>query len=66
MSGDKTSQRAAAIASKALQDPKSLTSEEVQALAASVLSQPANQGQQGQQKNQSQQYQGQQQNQQKK
>ena len=55
MSGDKTSQRAAAIASKALQDPKSLTSEEVQTLAASVLSQPANQGQQGQQKGQSQQ-----------
>ena len=46
MSGDKTSQRAAAIASKALQDPKSLTSEEVQTLAASVLSQSSNQGQQ--------------------
>ena len=66
MSGDKTSQRAAAIASKALQDPKSLTSEEVQTLAASVLSQPANQGQQGQQKSQSQQFQGQPQGQQKK
>jgi|EndMetStandDraft_3_1072993.scaffolds.fasta_scaffold3323447_1 hypothetical protein len=66
MSGDKTSQRAAAIASKALQDPKSLTSEEVQTLAASVLSQSSNQGQQGQQKGQSQQFQGQPQGQQKK
>lgn len=67
MSDEKTSQRAAAIASKAIQNPKSLTPEEVQTLAASVLNQ-ANQGQ-GQQKSQSQQpqsQQGQPQNQQKK
>ena len=58
MSDEKTSQRAAAIASKAMQSPKSLTPEEVKTLAASVLSQPANQGQgssAGQQKSQSQQ-----------
>jgi hypothetical protein len=69
MSDEKTSQRAAAIASKAIQNPKSLTPEEVQTLAASVLNQSdQNQGQ-GQQKNQSQQpqfQQGQPQNQQKK
>ena len=58
MSGDKTSQRVAAIASKAMQNPKSLTPEEIQTLAASALSQP-NQAQ-GQQKNQSQQAQHQQ------
>ena len=58
MSDEKTSQRVAAIASKALQNPKSLTPEEIQTLAASALSQP-NQAQ-GQQKNQSQQAQHQQ------
>ena len=67
MSDEKTSQRVATIAAKALQNPKSLTSEEIQALAASALNQAPNQGQ-GQQKNQSQpQYQsGQQPSQQKK
>ncbi len=67
MSDEKTSQRVATIAAKAMQNPKSLTSEEIQALAASALNQAPNQGQ-GQQKNQSQpQYQsGQQQSQQKK
>jgi hypothetical protein len=68
MSDEKTSQRVATIAAKAMQNPKSLTSEEIQALAASALNQAPNQGQ-GQQKSQSQQpqyQQGQQQNQQKK
>ena len=67
MSDEKTSQRVATIAAKAMQNPKSLTSEEIQALAASALNQGSNQGQ-GQQKNQSQpQYQsGQQPSQQKK
>lgn len=65
MSDEKTSQRVASIASKAMQNPKSLTPEEVQVLAASALNQGSNQAS-GQQKNQSQQYQGQQQNQQKK
>ncbi len=67
MSDEKTSQRVATIAAKAMQNPKSLTSEEIQALAASALNQAPNQGQ-GQQKSQSQpQYQsGQQPNQQKK
>ncbi len=67
MSDEKTSQRVATIAAKAMQNPKSLTTEEIQALAASALNQAPNQGQ-GQQKSQSQpQYQsGQQQNQQKK
>ena len=60
MSDEKTSQRVAAIASKALQNPKSLTPEEIQTLAASALNQSPNQAQ-GQQK--SQQPQGQQQNQ---
>ncbi len=36
---EKTSARVAAIASKAMQNPKSLTPDEIQALAASVLSQ---------------------------
>ncbi len=58
MSDERTSQRVAAIASKAMQNPKSLTPEEIQTLAASALSQP-NQAQ-GQQKNQSQQAQHQQ------
>jgi hypothetical protein len=67
MSDEKTSQRVATIAAKAMQNPKSLTSEEIQALAASALNQASNQGQ-GQAKNQSQpQYQsGQQPSQQKK
>ena len=68
MSDEKTSQRVAALASKAMQNPKSLTPEEIQTLAASALNQSPNQAQ-GQQKNQSQQPQyqpGQQQNQQKK
>ncbi len=67
MSDEKTSQRVATIAAKAMQNPKSLTSEEIQALAASALNQGSNQGQ-GQAKNQSQpQYQsGQQPSQQKK
>jgi hypothetical protein len=67
MSDEKTSQRVATIAAKAMQNPKSLTSEEIQALAASALNQAPNQGQ-GQQKNQAQpQYQsGQQSSQQKK
>jgi hypothetical protein len=68
MSDEKTSQRVATIAAKAMQNPKSLTSEEIQALAASALNQAPNQNQ-GQQKGQSQQpqyQQGQQQNQQKK
>ena len=66
MSDEKTSQRVATIAAKAMQNPKSLTSEEIQTLAASTLNQ-APQGQ-GQQKSQSQpQYQsGQQPSQQKK
>lgn len=54
---EKTSARVAAIASKALQNPKSLTPEEIQALAASALNQSPDQqdrqdrqqGQQGQQ-----------------
>lgn len=68
MSDEKTSQRVAALASKAMQNPKSLTPEEIQTLAASALNQSSGQGSQGQQKSQSQpQYQsGQQQNQQKK
>ena len=67
MSDEKTSQRVAALASKAMQNPKSLTPEEIQTLAASALNQSSSQGSQGQQKNPSQQYQaGQQQNQQKK
>ena len=53
MSDEKTSQRVATIAAKAMQNPKSLTSEEIQALAASALNQSPNQGQ-GQQKGQSQ------------
>ena len=53
MSDEKTSQRVATIAAKALQNPKSLTSEEIQVLAASALNQAPNQGQ-GQQKGQSQ------------
>ena len=54
MSDEKTSQRVAAIASKAMQNPKSLTPEEIQTLAASALNQLQIRAQ-GQQKNQSQQ-----------
>ena len=43
MSDEKTSQRVATIAAKAMQNPKSLTSEEIQALAASALNQSPNQ-----------------------
>ncbi len=53
MSDEKTSQRVAAIASKAMQNPKSLTPEEIQTLAASALNQAPNQSS-GQQKNQAQ------------
>ena len=53
MSDEKTSQRVATIAAKAMQNPKSLTAEEIQALAASALNQAPNQAQ-GQQKSQSQ------------
>ena len=53
MSDEKTSQRVATIAAKALQNPKSLTSEEIQALAASALNQAPSQGQ-AHQKSQSQ------------
>lgn len=54
MSDEKTSQRVSAIASKALQNPKSLTPEEIQTLAASALNQAPNQSanpSSGQQKN---------------
>jgi len=51
---EKTSARVAAIASKAMQNPKSLTSDEIQSLAASVLNQAPDQ-QQGQQSQQGQQ-----------
>jgi hypothetical protein len=46
---EKTSARVAAIASKALQNPSSLSGEEIKALAASVLTQ-ASDHQQSQQK----------------
>jgi hypothetical protein len=54
---EKTSARVAAIASEAMQNPKSLTPEEIQTLAASALNQSPDQqdrqdrqqGQQGQQ-----------------
>ena len=42
---EKTSARVAQIASKALQNPKSVTQEEIQALAASVLTQSPDQQQ---------------------
>lgn len=53
-SNEKTSAQVAAIAQRAQQNPKSVTPEEVQALAASVLNQQSNrqQGQQGSQQNQ--------------
>ena len=56
---EKTSARVAAIASKAMQNPNSLTPDEIQSLAASVLNQAPDQsqgqkGQQGQQGHQSQ------------
>ena len=48
---EKTSARVSAIASKALQNPQSLSADEIKALAASVLtqSQDHQQAQQGQQ-----------------
>lgn len=54
---EKTSSRAAQIAAKAMQNPSSLSPEEVKQLAASVLNQSPNQqssqqGQQGQQNQQ--------------
>lgn len=42
---EKTSARVAQIASKALQNPKSITQDEVQTLAASLLSQSQDQQQ---------------------
>jgi hypothetical protein len=50
-SNEKTSAQVAAIAQRAQQNPKSVTPEEVQALAASVLNQNSNRDrqQQGQQ-----------------
>ncbi len=48
-SNEKTSAQVAAIASKAIQNPKSLTPEEIQSLAASVLTQSPDRQQQGQQ-----------------
>ncbi len=48
-SNEKTSAQAAAIAQRAQQNPKSVTPEDVQALAASVLAQSSNRQQQGQQ-----------------
>jgi hypothetical protein len=63
---EKTSAQVAQIASKAMKNPQSLTPDEVQALAASVLAQAPDrqQGQSGQQNFQN--HQGGQQNQQKK
>jgi hypothetical protein len=52
-SNEKTSAQVAAIAQRAQQNPKSITPEEVQALAASVLNQSnRQQGQQNPQQNQ--------------
>lgn len=53
-SNEKTSAQAAAIAQRAQQNPKSITPEDVQALAASVLNQSQNrqQSQQNPQQNQ--------------
>ena len=48
-SNEKTSAQVAAIAQRAQQNPKSVTPEEVQALAASVLNQNQDRQQQGQQ-----------------
>lgn len=52
---EKTSARVSAIASKALQNPQSLSADEIKALAASVLTQSEDhqQGQQNQQNPQS-------------
>jgi len=52
-SNEKTSAQAAAIAQRAMQNPKSITPEEVQALAASVLNQ-SDRNQQGQPNSQNQ------------
>jgi hypothetical protein len=46
---EKTSQRVASIASKALQNPGSLSPQEIKELAASVLTQSPDRQQQGQQ-----------------
>jgi hypothetical protein len=59
-SNEKTSAQVAAIAARAQQNPKSLTSEEIQALAASVLSHSSDRQQQAQQGAQNQQRGGQQ------
>ena len=59
---EKTSARVAQIASKALGNPKSITPDEIQTLAASLLTQSPDQ----QQRQQAQQYLQSQQNQQKK
>lgn len=59
-SNEKTSAQAAAIAQRAQQNPKSITPEDVQALAASVLSQSQNRQQPGQQNPQQNQRSGQQ------
>jgi len=48
-SNEKTSAQVAAIAQRAQQNPKSITPEEVQALAASVLNQNQDRQQSGQQ-----------------
>ena len=53
-SNEKTSAQVAAIAQRAQQNPKSITPEEVQALAASVLNQSSNRQQQQQQAQQNQ------------
>jgi hypothetical protein len=53
-SNEKTSAQVAAIAARAQQNPKSLTPEEVQQLAASVLNQSSDRQQQAQQNPQSQ------------
>jgi hypothetical protein len=45
MQNEKTSARVAQIASKALQDPKSITPDEIQTLAASALTQSPDQQQ---------------------
>lgn len=53
-SNEKTSAQVAAIAARAQQNPKSVTPEEVQALAASVLNQSSDRQQNAQQNQQNQ------------
>jgi len=53
-SNEKTSAQVAALASKALQNPKSITPEEVKQLAASVLAQAPDRQRQQQQDSQAQ------------